>query len=55
MSRLRELGLQALPTVVPRCQLYWEKPRQDKVKLNIDGCSRGNPGRSGVGGVIWNA
>ncbi|KAF5465389.1 hypothetical protein F2P56_015402 [Juglans regia] len=30
----------------------WKKPRVGWVKLNTDGCSLGNPGRSGIGGVI---
>ena len=30
----------------------WKHPKQGWVKLNIDGCSLGNPGPSGAGGII---
>ena len=30
----------------------WRCPFQAVVKLNLDGCSRGNPGRSGGGGLF---
>ena len=30
----------------------WKYPAEDWIKLNVDGCSKGNPGRAGVGGVI---
>ncbi|KAF5450403.1 hypothetical protein F2P56_030761 [Juglans regia] len=30
----------------------WKPPKQGWVKLNIDGCSLGNPGPSGAGGII---
>ncbi|XP_043717741.1 uncharacterized protein LOC122665656 [Telopea speciosissima] len=33
-------------------ELSWASPVQDEVKLNIDGCSLGNPGRTGAGGVL---
>ncbi|XP_027172427.1 uncharacterized protein LOC113772083 [Coffea eugenioides] len=32
----------------------WRCPKQSVVKLNSDGCSRGNPGKSGGGGIIRN-
>ena len=35
--------------VVP---VRWSNPAPAVVKLNTDGCSRGNPGRSGGGGLI---
>ncbi|XP_019259768.1 PREDICTED: uncharacterized protein LOC109237833 [Nicotiana attenuata] len=35
------------------CQIfYWHKPPTGWVKLNIDGCSKGNPGSAGGGGLI---
>lgn len=30
----------------------WKYPDEDWVKLNVDGCSKGNPGKVGAGGVI---
>jgi len=30
----------------------WKQPKQGWVKLNVDGCSLGNPGPSGAGGII---
>ncbi|XP_042954647.1 uncharacterized protein LOC122291062 [Carya illinoinensis] len=30
----------------------WKSPKQGWVKLNVDGCSLGNPGPSGAGGII---
>ncbi|KAL4203757.1 hypothetical protein AMTRI_Chr01g105440 [Amborella trichopoda] len=33
-------------------EVVWLSPMSGRVKLNIDGCSKGNPGRSGFGGPI---
>ena len=30
----------------------WKYPTEEWIKLNVDGCSKGNPGTTGVGGVI---
>ena len=30
----------------------WKYPDEDWVKLNVDGCNKGNPGKAGAGGVI---
>ncbi|OIT27277.1 putative ribonuclease h protein, partial [Nicotiana attenuata] len=36
-----------------QCQIvYWQKPPVGWVKLNVDGCSKGNPGPAGGGGLI---
>lgn len=32
--------------------IYWVKPPPGMLKLNVDGASKGNPGRSGGGGGI---
>ncbi|XP_009774155.1 uncharacterized protein LOC107768948 [Nicotiana tabacum] len=35
------------------CQIvYWQKPHVGWVKLNVDGCSKGNPSPAGGGGLI---
>ncbi|KAJ6901416.1 hypothetical protein NC651_019242 [Populus alba x Populus x berolinensis] len=31
----------------------WLHPPLELAKLNVDGCSRGNPGAAGAGGLIW--
>lgn len=36
-------------------QVTWSSPPPDFVKINVDGSSLGNPGRSGFGGVIRNS
>ncbi|XP_042477755.1 uncharacterized protein LOC122059130 [Macadamia integrifolia] len=33
-------------------KVHWCKPIQTWVKLNVDGCSLGNPGRAGCGGIF---
>ncbi|XP_027122034.2 uncharacterized protein [Coffea arabica] len=33
-------------------EVRWEGPTRTVVKLNVNGCSRGNPGRSGGGGLF---
>ena len=30
----------------------WTWPREGAVKLNVDGCSKGNPGRAGIRGLL---
>ncbi|KAK6791381.1 hypothetical protein RDI58_010462 [Solanum bulbocastanum] len=32
--------------------VYWRKPRPTCVKLNVDGCNKGNPDSPGGGGII---
>lgn len=32
--------------------IYWVKPPPGMLKLNVDGASKGNPGRSGGGGGL---
>lgn len=32
--------------------ICWDPPRAGLVKLNIDGCAKGNPGQAGAGGVF---
>ncbi|KAK3228538.1 hypothetical protein Dsin_000419 [Dipteronia sinensis] len=32
----------------------WRPPRVGEIKFNVDGSSRGNPGRSGIGGILRN-
>ena len=32
--------------------IKWTWPRDGVVKLNMDGCSKGNPGRVGIGGLL---
>ena len=34
-------------------QVGWTYPEDGWIKLNVDGCSKGNPGMAGAGGVIW--
>lgn len=31
----------------------WLHPTLELAKLNVDGCSTGNPGAAGAGGLIW--
>ena len=33
-------------------QIGWKYPADGWIKLNVDGCSKGNPGLAGAGGVI---
>ncbi|KAG5249134.1 non-LTR retroelement reverse transcriptase [Salix suchowensis] len=33
-------------------QVGWTYPANDWIKLNVDGCSKGNPGEAGAGGVL---
>ena len=33
-------------------QVGWKYPHEERIKLNVDGCSKGNPGVAGAGGVI---
>ena len=33
-------------------QVGWTYPANDWIKLNVDGCSKGNPGVAGAGGVL---
>lgn len=30
----------------------WQYPPIDWIKLNVDGCSKGNPGTVGAGGIL---
>lgn len=32
--------------------VYWKKPEVGWIKLDLDGCSRGNPSDAGAGGVL---
>ncbi|XP_043692852.1 uncharacterized protein LOC122643279 [Telopea speciosissima] len=49
----RSLHLKAQPYQQQRIiELSWASPVQEEVKLNIGGCSLGNPGRTGAGGVL---
>ncbi|MCH79922.1 N-terminal acetyltransferase complex ARD1 subunit-like protein [Trifolium medium] len=34
--------------------LEWQKPAQNEWKWNVDGSSKGNPGATGIGGVLRN-
>lgn len=36
-------------------QVQWHSPNDNMVKLNVDGSSIGNPGRSGFGGLLRDA
>jgi len=38
-----------------RVFIGWRYPPIDWVKVNVDGCSKGNPGVAGAGGVIRDA
>ncbi|KAG2684189.1 hypothetical protein I3760_10G065300 [Carya illinoinensis] len=50
---LRRLDIPVPPSPLEKVTMVkWIKPQQGWVKLNIDGSSLGNPGQSGVGGVI---
>ena len=42
-----------LSTSVPR-EIYWNKPLEGWVKVNVDGSCKGTPTRVGFGGVIRN-
>ncbi|KAI3453546.1 hypothetical protein Pfo_010209 [Paulownia fortunei] len=33
-------------------RVHWHKPALGSFKLNTDGSSKGNPGQSGVGGIL---
>ncbi|XP_071923161.1 uncharacterized protein [Coffea arabica] len=47
------LGLvEQRPDVVKFRLVHWQAPRLSMFKLNIDGCSKGNPGLSGGGGIL---
>ena len=37
-----------------RLHVKWSPPSRNFLKLNFDGCSRGNPGKSGLGACIRN-
>ncbi|KAH0724880.1 hypothetical protein KY284_000745 [Solanum tuberosum] len=34
--------------------VMWSKPNHRKYKLNVDGCSKDNPGSAGGGGILRN-
>ncbi|XP_042950232.1 uncharacterized protein LOC122282338 [Carya illinoinensis] len=52
-ERLRDLSIPVLPIKKVQAKLVcWKKPKNGRLKLNIDGCSLGNPGSSGAGGII---
>ncbi|XP_043704613.1 uncharacterized protein LOC122654547 [Telopea speciosissima] len=49
----RALHLKIVPYLMQRIiELGWSFPAQDGVKMNIDGCSLGNPGCTGAGGIL---
>nr|XP_009798917.1 PREDICTED: uncharacterized protein LOC104245059 [Nicotiana sylvestris] len=68
LVRVRKLGLSNIPhkwhdllnmleNYTPRLsyeKVIWEMPREGWVKVNTDGASRGNPGRSSIGVCIRN-
>ncbi|KAF5454807.1 hypothetical protein F2P56_024444, partial [Juglans regia] len=52
---LKSLNVQAVITPNRRCKtITWNRPSAGWVKLNTDGSSLGNPGASGIGGIIRN-
>lgn len=38
--------------VLPLRLVRWMWPQTENVKLNVDGTSRGNPGKAGFGGLL---
>ncbi|XP_042485190.1 uncharacterized protein LOC122065440 [Macadamia integrifolia] len=51
----RRLGLSAFPgKPLSMLEVFGYKPIWGWMKLNVDGCSLGNPGRVGAGGVLRN-
>lgn len=50
---MERLGCSIIPIVKRRLKLIaWTPPERGRVKLNVDGSSRGNPSESGGGGII---
>lgn len=35
-----------------RSEVVWKAPLMGILKFNVDGASKGNPGQSGIGGVL---
>ncbi|XP_042508277.1 14.7 kDa ribonuclease H-like protein [Macadamia integrifolia] len=51
----RQLGLSALPgKPLSKLEVFCCRPGFSWTKLNVDGCSSGNPGNSGAEGVFGN-
>ncbi|XP_042484669.1 uncharacterized protein LOC122064950 [Macadamia integrifolia] len=40
------------PKFVPPLEVHWCKPPDQWIKINVDGSSLGNPGRTRVGGIV---
>lgn len=53
--RLRALGLKGKPRKAPVIHsIQWQPPPPGWMKVNTDGCSRGQPGPSSCGGIFRN-
>ncbi|KAF7806654.1 ribonuclease H [Senna tora] len=48
----RVVSHHAVKTTKPIRLVKWEAPVPGTFKINVDGSSRGNPGKSGIGGLI---
>ncbi|KAM3342700.1 hypothetical protein P3S68_027666 [Capsicum galapagoense] len=44
--------VEQLNPVIHYQAIFWHQPNHWWVKLNVDGCSKGNPGPTGGGGII---
>ncbi|XP_059068658.1 uncharacterized protein LOC131859127 [Cryptomeria japonica] len=53
--RLDRLGITVSRPPINRKEVVWLPPPVSKVKLNFDGASRGNPGKSAIGIVVSDA
>ena len=55
LLRLRALGLKGKPRKAPVIHsIQWQPPPPGWMKVNTDGCSRGQPGPSSCGGIFRN-